>query len=187
MNLSKLGSPDHADADSFQDFTRWYISDNGKMFGHNSKEYSEHCVRTLSADPQSCDDTEKMVSRIVEEKPHSCMHRFARHLDIQLSSIGALKWRGSVPQCQCLSKTSWIHFIEQDCGVRSWSTGSEPANEYAETVHATLGTPTDRKKAIVDSFLCAQDRGSVYAGGWIGEQSEKRGRNARLLFGINES
>ena len=112
------------------------------------------------------------------------MHRFTRHLDIQLTSIGVLKWRANLPQCEVLSKESWIHFIEEDCGVRSWLAGNAASTDYAAQVHAALGAPTDEKRAIVANFLCAQDRGSVFAGGWIGEQTRARGRTPCQLFRI---
>ena len=182
MNLSKLGSADYADPDEYQDFTDWYVRPDGSLFGQGHKEFTDQCVRGISSEAQCNGNIGEIIANIIKEKPHSCMHRFARHLDIQLTSIGALEWRGNLPQCKVLSKASWIHFIEQDCGVRSWLAGNGATNDYAVAVHATLGAPTDQKRAIVAGFLCAHDRGDAFAGSWIGEQSEARGRKASQLF-----
>jgi hypothetical protein len=187
MNLSKLGNADYYDAEDYHNFAHWYMRPDGTIFGQAREKFTDHCIHDMSTEARFNDTIGQIIASMVREKPHSCMHRFARHLDIQLSSIGMQKWRGKLPQCKALSKTSWIRFIEQDCGVRSWLAGESATNDYAVAVHASLGVPTDQKRAIVEGFLCAPDRGSVFAAEWIGEQSKNRGRTARQLFRIDET
>ena len=183
MNLSKLGGDEHRDCEEYRDFARWYMRPDGSRFGDGRQVFADRRLREL-ADEVACHSTlTPMIANLTEAQPRFCMHRSARHLDIQLASIGALDWRGNLPRSGALSRESWIHFIEVDCGVRSWLADDDPPGDFAATVHAALGPPTDWKRAVVGEFLCEQDRGSPFSGSWIDEQSRAGGRTAQQLFG----
>ena len=184
MNLTKLGDVDADREMEYYDFGPCYRRPDGTHYGRDRAAFTNQCVERLRTQGLADDDdgVEEIIRNLVREKPHSCMHRFTRHLDIQLTSIGVLKWRGNLPPDHA-PKQEWIRFIEEGCGLSSWLHGEDPDGDYAADIHEALGSPTDRKTAIVADFLRADDRGDASSGGWISERSRLMGRKAYQLAG----
>ena len=185
MNLNRLGAPGPADGDEYHNFSAWYTRPDGTYYTRGRRQFADRCAQQLAPEMASGrNGVAEIVDNLVRGRPHACLHRFGRHLDIQLTSIGVLAWRGNLPPNN-VPKEAWVRFIDEDCGLSAWLDGAAPANDYAARVHTALGRADARKRAIVADFLCAPDRGSVYSGDWIREQSRAMGRRAYQVLGID--
>lgn len=183
MNLTKLSEADREA--EYYDFGPCYERPDGTHYRSDRAAFADRCAERLRTQGVADDDgVQEILRNLLREKPHSCMHRFPRHLDIQLTSIGVLKWRGNVPPDH-VPKPEWIQFIEEGCGLSSWLRGEAPEGDYAAGIHGALGSPTDRKAAIVTDFLRVDDRGDAFSGNWIGERSRAMGRKAYQLVGLS--
>ena len=185
MNLNRLGVTAPAQREQYHDFSTWYTRPDGTYYTRGRKEFADRCARQLAPETRSHrNGVAEIVDNLLRERPNACMHRFARHLDIQLTSIGVLRWRGHLPPNH-VPKEAWLRFIDEDCGLSAWLDGAAPDDDYAARVHAALGEADPRKRAIVADFLRASDRGGVYSGDWIREQSRAMGRLAYQVLGVD--
>jgi hypothetical protein len=105
---------------------------------------------------------EMLLRGILTESQPPCHHRFTRYLDIQITSIGCLKWRGNLPLSDLEDKQRSVQWLTQaSSAATSWVSGDAPQNSLAVTIHHALGDPSPRKNALVADFLLA-DREAMF-------------------------
>ncbi len=123
------------------------------------------CRRALASEGVAPADAVELVAGLVAEEQPCCMFRYARHVDVKMASIGALKWRGrALPEDP--SKARWQAFTAAyGAAVRSWLEGLPPSGALGENVHAALGPSTERKEAMVTGFLLQPPDGA-HSYGW---------------------
>ena len=192
---------------AYSDFSRWYLAADGTPYAVARMDDSS---RQPFADPQlkervdmltnvvregmssSPEDAEQLIRAIKRQTQPPCMHRLSRYLDVQITSIGALKWRGRLPP-DTLPKARWEAFTEQaQAALQAWASG-EPASgtqasaesELAQRFYAALGAPTERKQTIVRDFLLCDfwDVGVTTGWDWLVKGAQAAGTNAHGLFG----
>jgi hypothetical protein len=182
MDFSRLGWTTRQDR-PYVDHSAWYTGADGKTYpsGRRDKVLAEECrsklQETLSSIPCEID---KIVEGITALSPPPCVCKYTRYLDIQATSIGALTWRGNLPVQD--EHTSFItgRFLKQAiAGLESWRDGLPPGGDIAEQVHESLGIPTERKKAIVSTFLnigtlTGSRECSEQACDWLGKKVQER-------------
>lgn len=156
---AKLGGDVPPDGAPYRDFSRWYLRRDGSTYATGDRAAFVHgCVEKVrEATKDAPEDAEALVAGILAEGPPPCVYKYSRYLDIQVSSIGALKWRGNVPPKDDLvrSMDGPLH-AEIRAALKSWAEGSPPAGDVARQMHEALGEPTDRKKAVMYGFLNIQ-------------------------------
>ncbi len=117
---------------------------------------------------------------ILQDSPPPCVHRFTRYMDIQISSIGALKWRGNLPPND-VPIEKWETFLDEaHIGLRAWVNGALPRGDFAIRLHRALGKPSGRTRAMVHDFLLSENRGA--ASDWLGRKAREVGATARDIF-----
>ena len=192
---------------AYSDFSRWYLAANGTPYAVARVDDSS---RQPFADPQikervdvltnvvregmsaSPDDAEQLIRAIKRQTQPPCMHRLSRYLDVQITSIGALKWRGRLPT-DTVPKARWEAFTEQaQAALKAWA-GDGPASatrrfaesEWAQRICAALGAPTELKQTIVRDFLFCDfwDVGVTAGWDWLVKGAQATGTNAQGLFG----
>ena len=105
---------------------------------------------------------EMLLRGILTESQPPCHHRFTRYLDIQITSIGCLKWRGNLPLSDLEDKQRSVQWLTQaSSAARSWLAGHAPQDPLTVTIHDALGEPSPRKNALVADFLLA-DREAMF-------------------------
>jgi hypothetical protein len=112
------------------------------------------------------------------------MHRFSRYLDVQLTSIGALKWRGSLP-LDTVPREEWQAFTDQALAALSaWAKGTPATGKRARRIYAALGAPAERQQAIVRDFVLFGfwDVGDTAAWEWLVRGAQTEGTNAYAVF-----
>ena len=114
-------------------------------------------ARRAQASP--ADEVADLIERICQPSPPPCIHRFTRYLDIQLTSIGALAWRKSLPP-DTVPRAEWDAFLHDTRqSLLAWARGEPPDGDLAAPLYAVLGAPTPPKQAMVREFLLAETRG----------------------------
>ncbi len=197
-SLAKLGGETSPDRTPYPDFTDWY-SHGGRDYatGHAPTDDDrvswlkeamaatmEHLTqRARDAMASSSEDAEELVRGILTGSQPPCMHRYARYLDIQITSIGALKWRGNVPPSDDRDKYHAADWLTQAADeVRAWTEGASPRTPGGHRIHEAIGAPSDRKKALVEDFFNAER-----IGGWrLVHEAKGRGCAACCVFEGNE-
>lgn len=197
-SLAKLGGETSPDGMPYPDFTEWYSHD-GRSYatGHAPTDDDrvswlteampatvEHLTqRARDAMGSSPEEAEELVRGTLIGSQPPCMHRYTRYLDIQITSIGALKWRGTVPPSEDRAKYRAADWLNQAADeVRAWVEGASPQSPVGRRIHEALGAPSDRKKALVGDFFNAERRG-----GWrLVHEAKQRGRTACCVFGGSE-
>ena len=180
--FAPLGGDVEPEDVEYTDFSSWYLrADGGRYAGHDSGAFAEDCkqrVRQHMMD--SPPDAEELINGILGPDNPPCLHRFSRHQDIKITSIGALKWRGNLPPDD-VPKDRWLAFLDEArTGLQLWVDGARPATSLACRLHKVLGEGTARTKAIVRDFLLAENRG--VASDWVGRKAREEGFQARLIF-----
>jgi hypothetical protein len=143
--------------------------------------------RELSACP---DEAERLIDALKRQTQPPCMHRFTRYLDIQLTSIGALRWRGSLPP-DAAPKAAWQAFLDQAlAALRRWAEDmplKARDTETARRIYAVLGEPAEIKQAIVRDFALEEfwDVGASAAWEWLVCSAQTTGTNAYSVFHLN--
>ena len=123
-----------------------------------------------------------MLDGILRPSPPPCVHRFTRYLDIQLASIGALRWRGNLPP-NGVPVSRWEAYLgAARKALARWAQGQLPADPRAGVWHVALGEPDARKVAVVQDFLLAEERGEGCGWDWLEAVSDNRGARARAMF-----
>ena len=113
-----------------------------------------------------------------------CMHRSARRLDIQLTSIGALERRGNLPPDPD-PKENWARFCEQvDAALASWGKGEEPDSDTGHAMHEALGEPTEVKRTIVRDFLYRGAPGRMW--GWFEKKRREYGHSVGAIAAASD-
>jgi len=182
-----------AEEAEYTDYTPWYVRPDGirhttaydydKPSGHAQGDFfteeSKRRVRYEMA--TSPEDSEELIHWILKPSQPPCMHRFQRHQDIKLTSIGVLKWPGNLPPDDS-SKAKWQTFWnEASAGLQAWLEGAPSSGELTAEIYGTLGKRTERRKAIVGEFLLGEKTGPVgYY--WLKEKVHQEGATAWSLF-----
>ena len=178
---------------AYADYTPWYARpDDGRYSTGNDYDVSsdraeadgflEDCLGRVRQMMRSApDDAEELLSRILGPSQPPCMHRFSRYQDIKLASIGALKWRGSLPPSDS-SRERWEAFWgEAEEGLKGWVNGASPRGGLAVRVHRALDEPTEERKAIISGFLLEKP-GSTALYYWLKEKSRSERASVASLF-----
>ncbi|MFC1712362.1 hypothetical protein ACFL6S_01770 [Candidatus Poribacteria bacterium] len=152
-------------SEEYADFTPWYVRPDGTWYSEAPIEEYKQCVeREMTGDSESVDE---LLLNLLEPTNPPCLHRFSRHQDIRISSIGALKWRGNLPADE-VPKANWEAFLDEvGSELRGWIDGAMPGGDPGRRLHEALGNPTEKSKAIVSNFLLADDRGSTASWHWL--------------------
>jgi hypothetical protein len=131
---------------------------------------------------------EELISHIKRQTQPPCMHRFSRYLDVQITSIGTLTWRGNLPP-DPVPTTVWRDFRRQaDNALQAWVNASPPDGELARGIHTALGVPTEIKRAIVHDFALVGfwDVSDVAGWEWLVPRAQTLGTNAYAVFQLKD-
>lgn len=125
-----------------------------------------------------------LIDGILRPSQPPCHHRFQRYLEIQIASIGALKWRGKLPADDS-SKERWQHFWgEAEPALDAWAggvpAGDLPQSRVAARIYQALGEPSEEKRTIIREFLRQPPPGGPY--GWLRRRLRRDGRNVACLL-----
>lgn len=201
VSLTKLGRGSTPDTTECLDFMLWYVRPDGAMYttehpvapadGHpwfwkNERMHAfveEHKQCVYERMNSSIQDAKKLVQEILRPSQPPCMHRYSRYLDIQLASIGVLKWRGYLPPDD-IPKNRWQKFLDEaNASIRTWLDGVSPKGEIAIILHKALGKITERSKTIVRDFLLADSRGDPgVSWNWLVPKAQKDRTTAYFVF-----
>ena len=195
VSLAALGSVPAADRSAYPEFSDWYSSADGTPYaiartsdssrqpfaGPPFKGRADQLVAIVCEHmPSRPDDAAELIDWITRQTQPPCMHRFSRYLDLQIASIGALKLRGNLPP-DTVPKAEWQAFREQaQAALQAWMDGTPPNDEWSRRIHASLGEPTEPKRAIVREFLLGgfHDTGDSTAWDWLVIGAQTKGTNA---------
>ncbi|MHC4481026.1 MAG: hypothetical protein ACYS1C_08695 [Planctomycetota bacterium] len=170
---------------SYTDFTDWYSRPDGGVYGDGSSDdYIDRCKdRAREHMASGADSAKQLIDRITAPSQPPCMHRFGRYMEIQIASIGALRWRGRLPR-EGGQKAHWQEFWDEvDAGLEGWLQGSPPATPLAERIQRNLGEPTERSKAVVHGFFLAPPEESGFnAWRWLNEKGQEESAVAAAAF-----
>ncbi len=108
--------------------------------------------RVRNAMPSATQDTEELIEKVFKGSQPPCMQRFSRYLDIRLTSIGALKWRGSVPADRSKKAEMVRCKKEATDALSGWASDAPPCNQLAEQLYAILGEATEQRKSVARNF-----------------------------------
>jgi hypothetical protein len=182
VSFAKLGGDVLPDDVCYANFTNWYTSSDGIAFNNSSRDnLIEKCRQLIRHEMGSVlTDAEELMAGILQDSPPPCVHRFTRYLDIQITSIGVLKWRGNLP-LDSVTKEKWMAFLDEaHDALTAWVNGAFPRGELAFRLHKALGKHTQRNRAIVRGFLLSDDRGA--ASDWLVRKAREEGTTADDVF-----
>jgi len=195
VSLAALGSIPAVSKGEYPDFSAWYSSGDGVPYaiartGDSSRRpfasppfktrADQLCAIVRRHMPSRPDDASELIDWITRQTQPPCMHRFSRYLDLQIASIGALKLRGNPPPDR-IPRSEWQSWHDQArAALRAWAEGARPDDERARHIHATLGEPTEPKRAIVRDFLLGgfHDIGDTAGWDWLVIGAQTEGTNA---------
>jgi len=107
-------------------------------------------------------DAEELIAGLLGESQPPCMHRYERYLAIRITSIGALRWRGALPETDG-SKAEWESFwSDAEDALRRWAATEPPITALGAELSALLGRPTEERRAIVLGFLLGPPPGTAF-------------------------
>lgn len=181
VSLSRLGQPDAAVQPIYADYATWYVTPDGRPLSSATlaerKRDLAHQVRSHPALPQSV--AGELVSGLLGASQPACHHRFSRYQDIRISSIGALRWRGSVPPDDRAPRGAAAQWFEQ-ASLEGWLEDIPPTTPLKKQLYAALGAASPRKRALVLGFFCGPPDGGFFA--WLQERAEHDGSTVAASF-----
>ena len=149
-------------------YRRWYSRPDGQLYtlgadhddgmpGGAPSPLVEGLKRRILYELEDATAAEALIEGILRPSQPPCHHRFQRYLDIQLTSIGALEWRGNLPPDDG-SKERWKDFWgKAEPALDAWAGGAPPADLpqsiVASRIYEALGAPNEEKRAIIREFL----------------------------------
>lgn len=189
MNFTRLGRTPRKGR-PYVDYSDWYVGPDGRRYPFgNIQRLAKECKAKLREVLRGkAEEAERLVGGIMSSGPPPCVCKFTRYLDIQAASIGALAWRGNLPAQDELTSFLAGGFLDQaKAALGSWRDGLSPPGDLAERLHESLGSPTERKKAIVFGFLNIYElpgsRGcSEAACDWLARKDDSAQYHAARLF-----
>ena len=207
LNYVSLGALSDAPATSkgeYPDFSAWYSRADGTPLavartGDSSrrpfadppfKERADELVSIVHEHmPSRPDDAAELIDWLTRQTQPPCMHRFSRYLDVQITSIGALKLRGNIPPDR-IPKSEWQSWHEQtQAALQAWAEEAQADSERAWYIHTLLGEATEPKRAIVREFLLAafHDPGNTAGWDWLVKGAQAKGTNAHASFRLEDT
>lgn len=112
MSLAKLSAEAHSTPVEYINFSDWYTSSDGVPYAVQRKgdvnrqpfldPVLAHRIKVLidtiyAEMSDALGEAKELINNIQKQTQPPCMHRLTRYLDVQVTSIGALKWRGNLP------------------------------------------------------------------------------------------
>jgi hypothetical protein len=204
-SLTRIESVDQCgEKGAYADYSTWYwaqpgapfaiarVSDAGRQpfAGVPFKEclagLADIVRRELASSPE---EAEQLISSTTRQTQPPCMHRFTRYLDVQITSIGALRWRGNLPP-ETAPRAAWQDFTDQArAALGAWADGAPAASKETRRIYAALGTPTELKRAIVRDFAMGGfwDVGDSAAWDWLVLGAQTTGTNACAVFCLQDT
>ena len=200
--------------EAYSDFSIWYRAQDDTPYavartGDDSRQpFADPLLKERTdklagvvREEIALDDAEQLLSFIKRQTQPPCMHRFSRYLDVQITSIGALKWRGNLPP-DTVSKAEWQAFTAQaQAALELWandefshdgqaathSLQASAENGTAQRIYAALGVPTELKQSIVRDFvLCGfWDVGVAAGWTWLVQGAQTMGSTAYSAFHLD--
>ena len=168
---AELGSPEYAD------FSEWWMRKKGEEWD----ALIDDALQNAAAEAPEARARE-LVEGITQLSPPPCVHRFTRYLEIQLTSIGVLRWRGALPPNRAPVNEWEARLRETRKLLGSWMDGGPVGGATGLMFRALLGERTDAKAAIVEEFLLAEDRGDEIAWHWLDEYVRRHQLSASARF-----
>ncbi len=181
--LALLGGDTPPDPRPYPDYRAWYVRPDGTYYARGDWEETSVALSQSVRDAmgETAAEAEKLIQGITRETQPPCMHRFTRYMDIQVTSIGALKWRGRLPS-QAEPKTAAGTWLDTaSAAVRAWAGGRAVEGQVAERIHGILGEPTEGSRAIARDFLLAAPPGSGFFD-WLRASTREAGTRADAIF-----
>ncbi|MBD3182566.1 hypothetical protein GF312_09760 [Candidatus Poribacteria bacterium] len=186
--LSGMGDNGKKTPIDYEDYTSYYITRGGVEYkpyipGKINSFVEEAKQKVLEMGDENL---REIMEGILKASSPPCIHRFTRYMDIQISSIGALKWRGNLPEDN-LPVSKWENFIKE-ChnAINTWADGALPRGELAFNIHRILGKPNERNKAILFNFLLAENRGGDCSWKWLVEKNREIKATAFEMFSSDQ-
>ena len=181
LSLTRLSGTEDPDEGWYADFTPWYRTSDGTRLTVEGRDrlIGELVERVREGMYSAPEGSEDLVTNILKESPPPCQHRFSRYQDIKISSIGALSWRGAVPPDSEAPKYAARDWFEEAC-LDGWLAGDLPETELMTALYAALGTPTQRKKAIIRDFFHGPREPVLW--NWLEEDAQARSITAAAVF-----
>ena len=196
--LGESNAPQNA---GYADLFPWYARPDGAPYaighalapsdGHRWRWDNEVWVTGVEEDKRRVrhemrsapEDAEALIRGILSLTQPPCMHRFSRYLDIQITSIGTLRWRGNLPPDD-LPKAQWQALLDEATGtLRAWVAGVPTSGELAAELYAALGKAIEPKKAILDDFFFPDWwPGMENSWDWLVSKARADGTTACTLF-----
>jgi len=208
VSLARLGSGRGEEEETYSDFSARYWARDGTPYavarkGDDSrqpfadplfKERADKLADLVRENMSSLEDAEQLISSIKRQTQPPCMHRFSRYLDVQITSIGALKWRGNLPP-EPTPKAEWQAFTAQaQAALKLWATNAQESTERAKPdseterrIYAALGVPTELKQSIVRDFVLYPfwDVGVAAGWTWLVQGAQATGSTAYAAFHLD--
>jgi len=199
VSLARFG-PATAQEQAYADYSTWYWNEDGVPYaipriGDSRRlpfsepllrERTDRLVRIVRGNMTSPSDAEQLIERMQRQTQPPCMHRFSRYLDVQITSIGALEWRGNLPP-DTVPKAAYQTFRSQSiAALEGWVSAAPADGERARRIYAALGMSTELKRAVVRHYLLAGfwDVGDATAWEWLVPGAQVNGTNAYGTFGL---
>ena len=190
MTFTRLGSTRRDEA-PYADYSAWYVGPDGQRYPSGdigqAADQCKSCLRAALGDRP--DDADELVDGILTEGPPACVCKFTRYLAIQAASVGALKWRGNMPQPDERTTSLAGSFLDQaKAAFAAWRDGQPPVGDIAEKLQSLLGSVTERKEAIVFGLLNIYELPgcrdcSEQACDWLAATNTGREWDVRRAFG----
>ena len=183
LTLARLGKPDRAKAEAGQygNYSDWYTGADGSVYSLESQALAVSALRLTISRMDVTDRThaQELMSGILMDSQPACQHRFARYLDIKISSIGAMKWRGAVPPDVRSPKLEAKDWFEQQADLKRWLNDESASTDLLRRLYSALGSPDPRKKAMVKDFFYGPPVGAF---DWLVQRSATDGTRAEHVF-----
>ena len=107
-------------------------------------------------------------------------------MDIQVASIGALKWRGNLPP-EDEPKTAAGEWLETAADVvRAWIDRRTPQGSLAQQIGDLLGVPTACRQAIASEFFLEPPPGTGFCD-WLVASAKEAGTRVEAVFAGGQS
>lgn len=188
LHRASLGSltPSGHKADAYTDYTAWYrwsaeAPYNEELDSMEVTVLQEKVREAFGQDYEGADEILEHVCEHFEGVQPPCMGRFQRYQEVKIGSIGAMHWRGFLPEDDgSKARTEGVAQQAQEI-LKEWILERPATTELGEQLYKALGKRTDRRIAIVRDFLLGPKNSPSYYY-WLDRRARTDGSKPAALF-----
>ncbi len=168
VSLSRIGSSGVVPERTYTDFSKWYSCPS-------VPEAVERTRKILGT------GKDELISGMNLPDEPACQYRWPRYLDIKVCSIGAMRWRGNLPEDSAPKQPKQRFWSKVDAAFRTWQAKNEPKGTIASIIHEALGEYSEIKSAVLGQFLNEPPPGTDFCS-WTIEKSRTAGLTPAARF-----